>query len=166
LAAATKASQRPDAAERTRSQLTIDRAIAEINRLKSNGSNTPDTSTVSAGFAEVALRGGTSSTIQDDGAFQISGNLGQTLITVTRGESLASVAKRVNQLTKETGITALVTDGNLTFRSTDTGGKASVSGQPIADRTNVSGVNGQSLLSFVVNHIEPGSHEILTGSVT
>ncbi len=165
LAAATKASQRPDAAERSRSQLTIDRAIAEINRLKSNGSNTSDTSTVSAGFAELVLRGGTSSTIQDDGAFQISGNLGQTLIAVTRGESLAGVAKRVNQLTKETGITALVADGNLVFRSTDTGSNATVSVLPMADQTKVSGVNGQSLLSFVVNRIEPGSHETLTGSV-
>ena len=86
---------------------------------------------MSAGFAELVLRGGTTSTIQDNGAFQISGNLGQTLIAVTRGESLTGVAKRVNQLTKETGITALVTDGNLVFRSTDTGSNASVSVLPI-----------------------------------
>jgi hypothetical protein len=167
LGAAVKASQRRSAADHAQGQLVIDRAIAEINRLSGSGGNSSTVTELAPGrSAELLLRGGPSATIGEYGALEISGSAGQALISVAPGESFASVAQRINQLTGQTGVVALIKDGDLVFQSIDVGNDATISVKPIADRTTVSGVDEDRLVKFVVNQINPGSGDLITGTVT
>ncbi|MHB1036453.1 MAG: flagellin [Pirellulales bacterium] len=61
-----------------------------------------------------------------DATFLLSGDRGEVSLSVTTGETLATVAQRVNQESHRTGVTASVAGNDLRFTSIDYGSDAAV----------------------------------------
>ena len=87
---------------------------------------------------------------------------------MTRGESLAAVAARINDQTAATGVVASVTGDDLQLASDTQGAAATVrvdAIQPAYDQS-VAGVNGAQIGDFTVISLADGSEHVLSGQVT
>lgn len=65
--------------------------------------------------------------VGDGGTLTIAGRGGAAEITITDAEALSDVAKKINNVSHATGVTAEVGGNNLTFRSVEFGSDANVS---------------------------------------
>ena len=126
------------------------------------------TVTRTASAAELALQGSAGGTVLDTATFELRGSTGTATLDIAAGETLASVAARVNELTDSTGVSAAVVSDQLRFTSSDVGSSARVEVEllHVAHETSVSGVNSQQLASFQVNQFNEGASQTLNGSIT
>ena len=118
--------------------------------------------------AVIEYRGDEKARVTDSASFRLTGDLGSTRVSMTRGESLAAVAERVNRDGATAGVAAQVVGNRLLFESSRVGSAASVKideAVAFAD-TSVSGVDPAVLRNFtVVTNAPVGSH-VLEGSIT
>jgi hypothetical protein len=116
--------------------------------------------------ANLRYLGASGAVVAADASFLLHGDDGTVTVEITAGESLATVAERINAKSATIGVTATVEGDDLLFQSTAAGGAATVQVE-LDDATyanTTEGVNASQLASFEVNSVEPGEH-VLTGSV-
>jgi flagellin-like hook-associated protein FlgL len=103
--------------------------------------------------AEIAYTGDASNLVTADATFTLAGQRGDTVISVTTGDTLASVATKVNDSSYATGITAAVDTGTheLIFTSVDYGSQAkteiTVSSGTFATVGNTTGTNASAVIN-------------------
>ncbi len=103
-----------------------------VNSIDSNARETLS-GTLSAGqVAQLMYDGGAAARMFDTGTFNIAGDLGSSSLTFHRDDSLTELAALVNGQTSETGVTALVSGGQLVFHSVQAGSDA-----PYLDRARL-----------------------------
>ena len=86
-----------------------------------------------------------SSQISADATFTLSGDRGSASISVTNGESFATVATRINDEAHLTGVTATVDGTNLRLRSIDYGTRADAVVSVTSGTFTVTGGNGNGV---------------------
>ena len=89
--------------------------------------------------------------VKNDATVTLSGDLGSTSISVTKGESLAAVRDRINAETSATGVTASLNESKLIINSVDYGSDAGVSVDVTSGEFGVAGGNGDG----TANGIDP-----------
>jgi Flagellin hook IN motif len=121
----------------------------------------------SAAAASVILQGNVDGTVIDTATFNLTGSLGTASLSITQGETLESVASRINALTNSTGVQAQVSSDQLVFQSTDVGSAATVAVELTdVSHTNVAtGVDPSQLSSFQIQSLTTGASETLSGTV-
>ena len=140
----------------------------EIASLTPGATETLAGSFSTAQAAELLYRGEAGGVAAGTASFQLTGTRGAATITLTRGESLAVVAARINDQSAATGVVASVAGDDLRLTSDTVGAAATVrvdSIQPAYDQT-VSGVNTAQVGSFTVISVADGSEHVLSGQVT
>jgi flagellin-like hook-associated protein FlgL len=111
------------------------------------------TVTSAATQAEVAYTGDAGNLVTADATFTLAGQRGSTVISVTTGDTLASVATKVNDSSYATGITATVDTGahEIVFTSVDYGSQAkteiTVSSGTFATVGNTTGTNASAVIN-------------------
>ncbi len=76
--------------------------------------------------AALRYRGDGLGNVDGSATFRLTGSDGSADVSIVRGETLASVADRVNALTDQTEVTASVQGNKLTFKTVDYGSDAEV----------------------------------------
>jgi hypothetical protein len=144
--------------------------ISSIN-VVSQTAGTSDTLTGSvisqAAVAELIYQGAVNQTIAGTAAFRLTGSAGSTLVTVTKGESLATVANRLNQQSSNTGVIVSQENNTLRFKSTNQGANATVRIDQVvqAETISTSGRNAAQVPTFAVNSITRGAEDTISGQV-
>ena len=120
-----------------------------------------------AKVAELVYQGASNQTIAGSSAFRLTGNAGSTLVSVTKGESLAAVANRLNQQSGTTGVIVTQDNNTLRFKSVDKGSAASVRIDQVvqAETITSTGRNAAQVPTFAINSITRGAVEVLSGQV-
>lgn len=117
--------------------------------------------------AEVRYVGDGAGRVNGGALVEISGNQGTVEIEFEAGESLESVASKINDAVGETGVTASVEDEVLVLRSVSTGSNAfvSVDGGALIGEISVSGANEEQITSATLNRAQAGLNTTLEGEV-
>lgn len=117
--------------------------------------------------AEVRYVGDGAGYVNGSATVKISGNEGTAEVEFEYGETLESVADKINKVASETGVTASVEDNQLVMRSIKTGSDAfvSVDGGASIGEISVSGANADQITSATVNRASAGLNTTLEGEV-
>lgn len=117
--------------------------------------------------AELRLIGASGSTIEGTATFDLTGSTATASFAVTEGESLATVADRVNAETSNTGITASVDGNELVFTSTGSGQSASIAVSNVVrdSTTSITGVNGAQVTDVQVGAITANTTRTISGTI-
>lgn len=101
-------------------------ASVQVNNLVAGGQTISGSVTSTATQAQLTYTGDASNLVTDDAVFTLSGSRGSTVISVTTGDTLDSVATKVNNNSYLTGVTASVdaVGHKLNFTSVDYGSQA------------------------------------------
>jgi hypothetical protein len=118
--------------------------------------------------AELVYRGADGGVVAGTASFRLSGSRGAASVAITAGESLATVAQRINQDTATTGVVASVSGNDLRLTSDTTGDDATVKIDSIVRQYDVSesSVNPAEIADFRVISLFDGSEHVLSGEVT
>ena len=118
--------------------------------------------------AELVYQGASDQTIAGSSTFRLTGNAGSVLVSVSKGESLAAVAQRLNQQSASTGVVVTQDNNTLRFTSVDKGSTELVRIDQIVQTETISssGRNAAQVTSFAIDSIARGETETLTGQIT
>ncbi len=118
--------------------------------------------------AELVYQGASDQTIAGSSTFRLTGNAGTVLVSVTKGESLAAVAQRLNQQSASTGVVVTQDNNTLRFTSIDKGSTEAVRIDQVvqAETITSSGRNAAQVTNFAIDSITRGETETLSGQIT
>ncbi|MFG0253992.1 MAG: flagellin hook IN motif-containing protein, partial [Rhodopirellula sp. JB053] len=106
--------------------------------------------------------------VNGTGSFDLTGSIGTETIGTVKGESLADLAARINDVSANTGVEAEVVDGELQIRSLEKGAASSLKIDNITQQyeTSVEGDTQSQIDNFNLVNITEGAEVTLTGSIT
>jgi hypothetical protein len=144
--------------------------ISTVNATQTTGKSDVLSGTIDsqAKNAELVYQGAANQTIADSSAFRLTGSAGSILVSVTKGESLAAVAQRLNQQSASTGVVVTQDNNTLRFTSVDKGSAESVRIDQVVQTETItsSGRNAAQVSSFAIDSINRGETETISGQVT
>ena len=115
--------------------------------------------------ATLIIEGTETGDVSADSQFELISDQGSAIFSVQEGESLSSVAERINA-ESSLGITASLSGSELLLATTSVGSDASIEFETIPTKTNGnSKINSAQISSVSIGTISGGSSESLSGTV-
>ncbi|EMI53404.1 beta strand repeat-containing protein [Rhodopirellula sallentina] len=118
--------------------------------------------------ASVTYLGDSNGFVNGTGSFELTGSIGTETIATVKGESLADLAARINDVSANTGAEAEVVNGELQIRSLEKGASSSLRVDNIVQQyeTSIEGDTQSQLDDFSLINITEGAEVTLSGSIT
>jgi hypothetical protein len=115
--------------------------------------------------ASLTVRGDVSGRLTAGGTYELVGASGRSTLQLAAGESLESLAERINEQSAATGVVAAVANNDLTLTSVRLGSAATVELRALSPEYDwsASGLNPAQIEQLQIHSLASGASEMLSG---